>query len=96
MLTVTVMPIAIMLVIGCVAAVHTRLVGPHLWGGYIYVSLVFTFLIFLNCSTTCFHYIKCDYIYDVDDSFLVKDYRLSCNGERYDGWLIYTSCMIVV
>ena len=73
-LTVTVMPLVVLFIMATVGAIHTYFRGKHLWGIYIYVALVFTFLIFLNCSTTCFHYIKCDYIYDIDDSFLVMDY----------------------
>ena len=52
--------------------------------------------IFLNCSTTLFHFLKCDSFPDLNDEFLMKDYRLSCNGTRYTNHKIYVILMILV
>ena len=69
----TVMPICVLSAIFTVGFMHRRAKGPEVWKAYIYAMLMFTFFIFLNCSTTLFHFLKCDSFPDLNDRFLMKD-----------------------
>ena len=91
-----VMPICVLAVMLSVGAMHRRMKGPDVWKAYIYAMLMFTFFIFLNCSTTLFHFLKCDPFPDLDDRFLMKDYRLSCKSTRYTNHQIFVILMILV
>ena len=63
----------------------------------IYVLLFFSFLVLVNTSTELFHFFKCDQFPEADggaQSYLLKDYSLSCDSTRYKIYQAYVILMI--
>jgi hypothetical protein len=57
-----------------------------------------TFLVLIGTSTTLFYFLKCQEFDEVDppQSFLIKDYSIDCNSDRYAIYKVYAIGMICV
>ena len=63
---------------------------------YLTPVLTISFLVFVSTSTKILSYFKCDDIADTGESWLEKDYSISCEGDTYNGVRFYATTMIFV
>ena len=63
---------------------------------YFYYFLMLTFLVLISTSTKVLFFFKCHEFPEIKQSYLLLDYSIDCDGERYQIFIFYACLMLLV